>query len=880
MEFLKWIFMPKNINKLISIIFYSTFTLAFYDLLYSSESFKELYSSWSEFYLALPSIIRNILIVMCGCTISHFFKSVGAYYVEFDFNYLIKKQQKGISILRVSVLATIVMWLIIYQNLTFTWSIFLSSIHIFLFIYIGKVIANKGYLSFYLNYVVSILRYPQLYKVTQETRFTETPIKSTIHDKYNRVATAQKLKDKLMGYDGKCFRRIALVGDFGTGKSSTLNMLEELINKEQNYKVKSNEKWIFAHFDAWGKASRNNDIQGQLLEEVIFNLSKSIATSSVRELPKHYLSAMKDAHISSKLFSNFLSGAFSADQQLKNLNLLLKENNLRLCIFIEDMDRNPEAINAVNSIAPLLDNLKLTNKISFVFTLGYSEGASQIVSRITEYREDLPPINFQKEISKLVKEQHQEATSKQFELFNELVNSDWLAHQAYFLSHSTTKIKSTIGILPLLDKLIVSAREYAAIKREVTSNWSVLAGEFNFDDLLILTTLKISSPLAYDFIYINIQSLQAARNKEDLLKSWDAIDFNQMTYKKDISFNLVRYLFPILGDSPQYIRPQSIANNLLKNYWNVYLNSSSKNNIEFSDQSLFKQMKQFNDQALGERDLTFIDKMLGNLEFVEFVKGFYYLRVNSFNENFWQRVLIAHQERSSDLKGLSEPDWNILNQKGLIAESLIKNLSYIPKEAPVFKKHFSWAIKHSLLYCKVLINREGFRKYNFKSLFTEVFLQKVTNFSEFTSLTKGHDEYIDLLFSSLAIEQINSEIEEGYEVNHSHQKLDVDINKKLHKLLFEFVLKITSNSDATEFYRRLLKKSTHLIKWEGNITTSTEKHLIDLGAKKLLTDKNKKHLEELSSCEHGEILKQFLDFNIIDKRAEGQILTSDIRTFD
>lgn len=99
--------MPKNINKLISIIFYSTFTLAFYDLLYSFESFKELYSSWSEFYLALPSIIRNILIVMCGCTISHFFKSVGAYYVEFDFNHLIKKQQKGISVLRVSVLATI-----------------------------------------------------------------------------------------------------------------------------------------------------------------------------------------------------------------------------------------------------------------------------------------------------------------------------------------------------------------------------------------------------------------------------------------------------------------------------------------------------------------------------------------------------------------------------------------------------------------------------------------------------------------------------------------------------------------------------------------------------------------------------------------------------
>ncbi|MEI8668363.1 hypothetical protein P4S65_08675 [Pseudoalteromonas sp. B131b] len=194
----------------------------------------------------------------------------------------------------------------------------------------------------------------------------------------------------------------------------------------------------------------------------------------------------------------------------------------------------------------------------------------------------------------------------------------------------------------------------------------------------------------------------------------------------------------------------------------------------------------------------------------------------------------------------------------------MNNLSYIPKKAPVFKKHFSWAIKHSLLYCEVLINREGFREYNFKSLFTETFLEKVTNFSEFTNLTKGYDEYIDLLFSSLAIEQINSEPEGGYEVNHSHQKLDVDINKKLHKLLFEFVLDITSNSDATEFYQRLLKKGTTVTKSEGIMRTSTEQHLIDSGAIMLLTSKNTMHLEKLSLCEHGEVLKQFLDFKIID----------------
>ncbi|MEI8668362.1 P-loop NTPase fold protein [Pseudoalteromonas sp. B131b] len=520
-----------------------------------------------------------------------------------------------------TVLVTIVMWIIFYQNLTFTWSIFLSSIHIFLLIYIGKIIANKDYLFFYLNYVRAIFKYPQLHRATEETSFNETPIKSTIHDKYNRVATAQKLKDKLTGYDGKSFRRIALVGDFGTGKSSTLNMLEELINKEQYYKKGPNEKWLFVHFDAWGKANNSNDIQGQLLEEVIFNLSKTIETSSVRELPKQYLSAMKDVHISSKLFSNFLSGVFSAEQQLKDLNLLLIENNLRLCIFIEDMDRNHDVIKVTNSIAPLLDNFKSTNKISFIFALGYSDGATQIISRVTDYREDLPPIDFTEGIKILAFEQHKLANLKRVELFYEKTNSDWLLNKRCYRTLYGRKSVSTIKVIKMLNQLIASAREFEAIKREVISSWSLLIGEFNFDDLLILTTLKISCPLAYDFIHINIQSLQAADYKEDLLKSWDAIDFNQMTYKKDISFKLVSYLFPMLGSSSNK-RPQSIAESSVKNYWNIYLNSSSKINIEFSDQVLFNQMKQFDDQVLEEGNIAFIDKMVGNPQFIEFVNFF------------------------------------------------------------------------------------------------------------------------------------------------------------------------------------------------------------------------------------------------------------------
>ncbi|KAA1160198.1 hypothetical protein EU508_10630 [Pseudoalteromonas fuliginea] len=853
--------MPKNIKKIISIIFYSTFTLVFYNLLYSFGAFKELYSSWSESYLALPLIIRNILIVMCGFTISHLFKSVGAYYVEFDSTHLIKKQQKGISVLRVTVLVTIVMWIIFYQNLTFTWSIFLSSIHIFLLIYIGKIIANKGYLFFYLNYMRAIFRYPQLYKATEETSFNETPIKFTIHDKYNRVATAQKLKDKLTGYDGKSFRRIALVGDFGTGKSSTLNMLEELINKEQYYKKEPNEKWLFVHFDAWGKANNSNDIQGQLLEEVIFNLSKTIETSSVRELPKQYLSAMKDVHISSRLFSNFLSGVFSAEQQLEDLNLLLIENNLRLCIFIEDMDRNHDVIKVTNSIAPLLDNFKSTNKISFIFALGYSDGATQIISRVTDYREDLPPIDFTEEIKILASEQHKLANLKRVELFYEKTNSDWLLNKRCYRASYARESVSTIKVIKILNQLIASAREFEAIKREVISSWSLLIGEFNFDDLLILTTLKTSCPLVYDFIHINIQSLQAANNKEDLLKSWDAIDFNQMTYKKDISFKLVSYLFPMLSSSSNNIRSQSIAENSVKNYWNIYLNSSSKINIEFSDQVLFNQMKQFDDQVLQGGNIAFIDKMVGNPQFVGFIKVFYNLRADSFNDDFWQRVLLAHQERSSAVKELIEVNRVILNQNELIAESLLKNISYISKEDPIFKKHFSWAIKSSLVYCKLLINNENIKGYNFDILFTELFLDEVANFSEFANLIKGHDKYVGLLRRSLVIEQINSEPVEGYGINPSDRKLDIDINKKLHKLLFKLALNITNESNAIELYHLLLNKNVSLIKSESAYTNTIDKYLKDIGAIELLTDKNIMQLEKLSLCEYGQGLKIYLDPN-------------------
>uniref|UniRef100_A0A7S9IZI7 Uncharacterized protein n=1 Tax=Shewanella eurypsychrophilus TaxID=2593656 RepID=A0A7S9IZI7_9GAMM len=58
------------------------------------------------------------------------------------------------------------------------------------------------------------------------------------------------------------------------------------------------------------------------------------------------------------------------------------------------MDRNNDATDNLNNLAALLDRLKPLESFSFIIAMEYKPEYSDIIVKVTDYREDVIPSNF------------------------------------------------------------------------------------------------------------------------------------------------------------------------------------------------------------------------------------------------------------------------------------------------------------------------------------------------------------------------------------------------------------------------------------------------------------------------------------------------------
>lgn len=109
----------------------------------------------------------------------------------------------------------------------------------------------------------------------------ERPITSEIQDRFGRAEFARRLAKALLAHDGKLARGVVvgLVGPWGSGKSSTLNLLQEYLSK-----YKSNP--VVVRFEPW-IISKGEDLLISLTKEIYGALKK------IPPLPKNQLSSLK-----------------------------------------------------------------------------------------------------------------------------------------------------------------------------------------------------------------------------------------------------------------------------------------------------------------------------------------------------------------------------------------------------------------------------------------------------------------------------------------------------------------------------------------------------------------------------------------------------------
>ncbi|MCK8129569.1 hypothetical protein MTF66_31470 [Pseudoalteromonas sp. 2CM39R] len=293
-------------------------------------------------------------------------------------------------------------------------------------------------------------------------------------------------------------QHIALCGPFGCGKSS---IVASIANKLANI-PKPDEIWIHSDISTWGAAS--DSVAHVVLSHIIDDISQYIDMCAFRSLPKHYTEALKSGGGIFQFASTLLAGPVDIEESFQKLNAVLEETNHKLLITLQDVDRctGDENEKRLNDIAALLDRLrnKDLSNINFIIAMGNDKPEDfEVISKATDYREDIEKIDFRKTLASFTRASIDEAKN----------NHSKIILYKYSNSHEKNKLDQVIAIID-------SPRQLKKILRRVNQAWqpNKLMGEVNFYSLLMVIALRETNPVYFER-YCKAES-KIKKNKDDL----------------------------------------------------------------------------------------------------------------------------------------------------------------------------------------------------------------------------------------------------------------------------------------------------------------------------------------------------------------------------
>ena len=208
----------------------------------------------------------------------------------------------------------------------------------------------------------------------------EKPIKSPDQDLFQFNYQADRVYEIINGNIGKT---LAIVGKFGSGKSSLIELVEGKSTGNQNKKL-----W-FVKINCWG-IEDSTKAQENVLKQALVCLSNHVDCLSIYRIPTRYVEAISKL---SRYWDAFLT-AFDASidplTELQNISPILLAVNAHLIIIIEDTDRNGVKFNA-DDLEALLFRLKQVEGISFILTTDTSSNVD--FAKLCEHTESMPNLD-------------------------------------------------------------------------------------------------------------------------------------------------------------------------------------------------------------------------------------------------------------------------------------------------------------------------------------------------------------------------------------------------------------------------------------------------------------------------------------------------------
>jgi len=353
---------------------------------------------------------------------------------------------------------------------------------------------------------------------------SDAPIRSCDEDELGRCQFARSISKAICQYRGSLCLVVGLIGSWGSGKTSIINMVCEALEDCED------EKLALVKFEPWLFSGRN-DLLNKFFEELQSSLPKEekdlkdkLSEYAKRILPDKISISFGNIKVDMplKFIEKGKDNIKSIEKVKDDIDNLLKDKELKLVIFIDDIDRL-----TAEEIRQIFQLIRIVNLPNTVYLVSFDRetvvnaleriqerNGEEYLEKIIQVPFELPPLS-PKEMQKIIQKELEKLLNKKIDL--EIISPCF---------KTIRDIKRYINLLKFKSAAIGS--------------------ETNEKDLAYITLLELFEPELFKKIYENKDSFTAHPEVDD--QSSKKIEKAKEIHKRasNHSKRILKELFPLL----------------------------------------------------------------------------------------------------------------------------------------------------------------------------------------------------------------------------------------------------------------------------------------------------------------------------------------------
>ena len=385
---------------------------------------------------------------------------------------------------------------------------------------------------------------------------TDKPIEKQEEDLLGRATISNQLGKAIYKYKEKTGLVIGLFGEWGTGKTSVVNMAE---NEIKRLSEKDQNKPLLVRFSPWNYTDKNNLISlfFQDLKIKIYNQSGKDYYKKVGKALEDYSKAIEllnyvpfvggEVVTIIKIILNIIRKIFTKktnlDESRKKLEKVLKKSDKKIIVVIDDIDRLTnvqirDIFQLVKQVADfpnviyllVMDRKVVQSALAEVHNL---EDGSEYLEKIIQVPIELPELSKRKLNNILLNQLNKIIVNTSSEI--KIDENYW------------TKVFNDC-ISPYISTL----RDINRVVNTFQFRYSLLYQEVSFEDMIAISTIEVLEPKLYKWIATNKEVvcggmkrlINSINNKQDSKKLYSE-EFEKIGINPEKAINFLSTMFPV-----------------------------------------------------------------------------------------------------------------------------------------------------------------------------------------------------------------------------------------------------------------------------------------------------------------------------------------------